>query len=69
MKENAPLSGLPKISAGDTLQSGCGVFLICRRDLSNLLLFSDPVALAFSIMRRLHFFHSHFGASIGLREM
>ena len=57
MKENTSPSGLPKIiSAGDTLQLRSGVFLTFRRALSNMLLFSDPQALMFSIRRRLHFF-------------
>ena len=56
-KDNASQSGRPKIiSAGDTLQSGSGVFLTCRRAISNLSLFSDPAALMYSIRRRLHFF-------------
>ena len=36
-KENASRSSLPKIiTAGDTLQSGSGMFLPCRIALSNL---------------------------------
>lgn len=50
MNENASRIGRPNtICAGDTLQSGSGVFLSCRRARSRLSLFNDPDGFVFDL--------------------
>ena len=54
--ENASLMGLPNItSAGDTLQSGSGVFLSCSMARNSPSLSSEPVGPMLSIRVRLAF--------------